>query len=199
MYKIIFRLLVLAIAALPFHPAIAQTEVEVDFVRPGMDYAKYDKFLVRPLDISDVRLIPPPWVEGEAATPRAWDISKKNAAHLREQYRNAMQKQLQEVGGYTLVTEPEEGALAVEIEIISLTPWASPDGEVVTKGSGEMTFRAEIRDAMTREILVIHEGDTPVGDDYNEHTEFSVEQNVNALFEAWGEFLRTSLENAKKG
>ena len=51
---------------------------------------------------------------------------------------------------------------------------------------------------MTREILVISEGDTPVGEDYQEHTEFSVQQNVGALFESWGELLRTKLGEAKK-
>ena len=76
---------------------------------------------------------------------------------------------------------------------------ANREEQVITKGSGEMTFRAEIRDAMTREILVIYEGDTPVGEDYQENTEFTVKQNVDELFETWGEFLRLALEKAKKG
>jgi hypothetical protein len=199
MLKIMFRLLLITATALPFHFASAGTEVEVSTVRPGMDYRKYDKFLIRPLEVSDTRIIPPPWAEGAAARPRAWDISDKNEAFLQEQYHSAMKKQLEEIGGYTLVSEPEEGTLAVEVEIISLTPWASRDEQVITKGSGEMTFRAEVRDAMTREILVIYEGDTPVGEDYQEHTEFTVKQNADALFETWGEFLRLALDQAKQG
>lgn len=199
MLKIMFRLLLITATALPFHFASAGTEVEVSTVRPGMDYTKYDKFLIRPLEVSDTRIIPPPWAEGAAARPRAWDISDNNEAFLQEQYHSAMKKQLEEIGGYTLVSEPEEGTLAVEVEIISLTPWASRDEQVITKGSGEMTFRAEVRDAMTREILVIYEGDTPVGEDYQEHTEFTVKQNADELFETWGEFLRLALDKAKKG
>ena len=199
MHTIMLRLLLIAATALPFQFAMAKTEVEVSTVRPGMDYGKYNKFLIRPLQISDTRIIPPPWAEGAAAKPRAWDISDKNEAFLMEQYHSAMKKQLEQIGGYALVTEPEDGTLAVEVEIISLTPWANRDEQVITKGSGEMTFRAEIRDAMTREILVIYEGDTPVGEDYQENTEFTVKQNVDELFETWGEFLRLALEKAKKG
>ncbi len=199
MFKNVLRLLLMTVTVLPLQSAVAGTEVEVSTVRPGMDYRKYDKFLIQPLEVSDTRIIPPPWAEGAAAKPRAWDISDKNEAFLLEQYRGAMKKQLEEIGGYTLVTEPEEGTLAVEIEIISLTPWASRDEEVITKGSGEMTFRAEIRDAMTREILVIYEGDTPVGEDYQENTEFTVKQNVDQLFETWGEFLRLALDQARQG
>ena len=198
MHKTLFRLLLIAVAALPFHFAMAETAVEVSIVLPGIDYGKYDKFLIRPLEVSDTRIIPPPWAEGAEARPRAWDISDKNEAFLMEQYHSAMKKQLEEIGGYVLVTEPEEGTLAVEVEIISLTPWASRDEQVITKGSGEITFHAEVRDAMTRQILVIYEGDTPVGEDYQENTEFTVKQNVDALFETWGEFLRLALAKAKK-
>ena len=198
MSKIVIRLMVVLISALSVPAALAQTDVEISAVREGMDFLKYKKFLVQPLDISDTRLIPPPWAEGEAGKPRAWDISKKNAQFLQDRYQTAMQTQLEELGGYTLTEQPEDDALAVEIEIISLTPWAEPDGKAITKGSGEMTFRAEIRDSMTREILVVFEGDTPVGEDYQEHTEFSVQQNVGALFESWGELLRTKLGEAKK-
>lgn len=195
--KLLSVLLVAAGAALPFNTAVAQSEVEISVVRPDMDYAKYDSFLIQPLDISDTRLIPPPWVEGKAGKPRPWKISDKNAAFFQDQYHTAMKKQLQEIGGYTLVEEPADDALAVEIEIISLTPYAKPKEKVITKGSGEMTFRAEIRDSMTREILVVYEGDTPVGEDYTENTQFSVDQDVEALFEAWGEYLRLALDEAK--
>ena len=142
-------------------------------------------------------MIPPPWAEGKAGKPRAWKISDNNATFLQGQYYAAMKKQLGELGGYTVVEEPADDALAVEIEIISLTPYAQAKEKVITKGSGEMTFRAEVRDSMTREILVVYEGDTPVGEDYSENTQFSVDQDVGALFEAWGEYLRLALDEAK--
>ena len=136
-------------------------------------------------------------MEGESGKPRAWNISKKNAKFFQNQYYTAMKKQLAELGGYTLVDEPADDALSVQIEIISLTPYAQPKEKVITKGSGEMTFRAEVRDSMTREILVIYEGDTAVGEDYTENTQFSVDQDVEALFEAWGAYLREALDKAR--
>ena len=52
---------------------------------------------------------------------------------------------------------------------------------------------------MTRsgEILVIIEGSMPVGEDYHENTQFSVDQDVEELFESWGEYLRLALNEAK--
>lgn len=177
----------------------AESEVTVSIIQPDVDYSKYDKFLIQPLDISDTRLVPPPWVEGDAGKPRPWKLSKENAAFFQQQYYDAMRNQLEKKGGYQLVDEPAPDALAVEIEIVSLTPWAEPGSGVITMGSGEMTFRAEIRDSMTRDILVIYEGDTPVGKDYQEHTVFSVDQDVDDLFDSWGEYLRLALDEAKGG
>ena len=191
-------LLMLASAILPLQSVTAaDTEVSVSVIQPDTDFSKYDKFMIQPLDIGETRLVPPPWIEGKAGKPRPWKISKKNADFMQQQYYDAMKNQLQELGGYALVDEADDDVLSVEIEIVSLTPWASEKDAVITLGSGEMTFRAEIRDSMTWENLVVYEGDTPVGKDYQEFTEYSVDQNVNALFNQWGEFLRLAL-NAEK-
>ncbi|MEE4146120.1 MAG: DUF3313 family protein [Halieaceae bacterium] len=191
-------LLMLASAILPLQAVTAaDTEVSVSVIQPDTDFSKYDKFMIQPLDIGETRLIPPPWIEGKAGKPRPWKISKKNADFMQQQYYDAMKNQLQELGGYTLVDEADDDVLSVEIEIVSLTPWASEKDAVITLGSGEMTFRAEIRDSMTWENLVVYEGDTPVGKDYQEFTAYSVDQNLNALFNQWGEFLREAL-NAEK-
>ena len=50
---------------------------------------------------------------------------------------------------------------------------------------------------MTGDLLVLFEGDTKVGEDYQENTEFKLDQNLDELFHSWGVFLRDSLTEAK--
>jgi len=187
------------VAAGLFSQAVAASDIviEASYVRPTANFSSYDKFLIRPLDISDARVIPPPWVEGEAGKQHPWKISEKNARFFQQTYYDAMRKQLEELGGYTLVTEPTANAIEVEIEIISLTPYAKPKDKVITRGSGEMTIRANIRDSLTGNLLVIYEGDTQVGQDYQEFTEYTIDQNLQALFSSWGEYLRLALDKEK--
>jgi hypothetical protein len=187
------------VAAGLFSQAVTASDIviEASYVRPTANFSSYDKFLIRPLDISDARVIPPPWVEGEAGKQHPWKISEKNARFFQQTYYDAMRKQLEELGGYTLVTEPTANAIEVEIEIISLTPYAKPKDKVITKGSGEMTIRANIRDSLTGNLLVIYEGDTQVGQDYQEFTEYTIDQNLQALFSSWGEYLRLALDKEK--
>ena len=80
------------------------------------------------------------------------------------------------------------------IAIVSLTPYALPDEKVVTKGSGELTMQVELRDALSRELLAIYEGDQPVGEEYQENTALSAEHNVKALFATWGKKVRDALD-----
>lgn len=187
------------VAAGLFSQAVTASDIiiEASYVRPTANFSSYDKFLIRPLDISDARVIPPPWVEGEAGKQHPWKISEKNARFFQQKYYDAMRKQLEELGGYTLVTEPNANAIEVEIEIISLTPYAKPKDKVITKGSGEMTIRANIRDSLTGNLLVIYEGDTQVGQDYQEFTEYTIDQNLQGLFSSWGEYLRLALDKEK--
>ena len=190
--------LVFALVATPLQSALAgDTEVDISYVRPDVDFTVYDKFLIKPLELDQTLLVPAPWVEGKAGKPRPWRINQKNAMFLQNQYTSAMKKQLEEIGGYKLTDEAGSDTLEVEIEIISLTPYAEPKDKVITKGSGEMTIRAEIRDSRTAEALVIYEGDTQVGRDYHENTQFSVDQDVQELFESWGEYLRLALDEAR--
>ncbi len=190
--------LIVALAALPLPQALAsETEVDVAYVRPGVDYTRFDKFLIKPLDIAHTLLVPPPWVEGEAGNPRPWKISKKNAEFLQDQYYGVMKAELQDKGGYQLTDKPGSDTLEVEIEIVSLTPYARPNQQVITKGSGEMTIRAEIRDSRSADLLVIYEGDVKVGEDYQENTQFNVDQNVDQVFRSWGKHLREALSEAK--
>lgn len=187
------------LAAGLFSQAVTASDIviEASYVRPTANFSSYDKFLIRPLDISDARVIPPPWVEGEAGKQHPWKLSEKNARFFQQTYYDAMRKQLEELGGYTLVTEPTANAIEVEIEIISLTPYAKPKDKVITKGSGEMTIRANIRDSLTGNLLVIYEGDTQVGQDYQEFTEYTIDQNLQGLFSSWGEYLRLALDKEK--
>ncbi len=174
-----------------------EPEILINHVNPDADFSSYNHFIILPLDLHGTRLIPPPWVEGQAGKPRRWTLSEKNASFLQEQYYAAMKAELEDEGGFGLVEDPAADAMELEIEVISLTPYASPKEQVITKGSGEMTIRAELRDSMSGDILVIYEGDTAVGEDYQELTEFTVDQNVDQLFRGWGAYLREALAEEK--
>jgi hypothetical protein len=50
--------------------ALAQSPMQPSWVKDGIDWTQYTKYLVKPLVIDDVRLVPPPWAEN----PDEWKL-----------------------------------------------------------------------------------------------------------------------------
>jgi hypothetical protein len=167
------------------------------YEKPDLDISRYNAVMIDTLGVADARIIPPPWVEGKDRNPKKWQLNSKDIQWLKDNYRAAMKEQIEAVGGYAVVSEPRPEALIVDVKIVSLTPYAQRDEDVITRGTGEMTIQAELRDSMTRELLAIYEGDQDVGSEYQQNARINKEHNVNALFAAWGEKLRRMMDESR--
>ena len=189
-----------ALSAMLFSGAVTAGEdsLEPTWVKPDTDWAQYSAFLVKPLDIDDVKVLKPAWAEDDG---EEWTIKTMNKGAIQAIFSKAMADTLQDDGGWPVVTGSAANALEVEVELLSITPWLKPgssdmvDGHhVTTLGSGEVNGRVEIRDSETRELLLLIEGERAVGQEY---IEFSAENNADNLHSMFSEFatrLRTSLD-----
>jgi len=165
--------------------------LNVEYERPGTDYSQYTRLLVRDLDLSEAKILPPPWL---ADKPFRWEVSEKNAKRLQEAFMASMREQISGNGGHALVSEPGDGVLELYVKVVSFMPYAEQKDKVVTRGSGEMIIHAETRDAQTGELLAIYEGPQEVGRDYQKNTDFTRKENVGKLFDAWGRRIRIAMD-----
>ena len=134
------------------------------------------------------------FIEGEDRNPRKWALSADDIAFAKQAYRSAMKQQLEADGAYPIVEQPAAGVLELSIAIINLTPYAQRDEKVQTRGSGELRMQVELRDAMSRELLAIYEGEQAVGREYQENTPLSAENDMKQLFAEWGAKVRRALD-----
>jgi hypothetical protein len=167
------------------------------YEKDGFDIGRYDQVMIDSLGVADARVIPPPWVEGKDRNPKKWQLNSKDIQWLKDNYRAAMKEQIETIGGYAVVSEPSQEALILDVKIVSLTPYAQRSEDVITRGTGEMTIQAELRDSMTGELLAIYEGDQDVGSEYQQNARINKEHNVNALFAAWGEKVRLMMDESR--
>ncbi|MBT8040466.1 MAG: DUF3313 domain-containing protein [Gammaproteobacteria bacterium] len=173
--------------------ALAQTSMEPTWVKEGVDWSQYDKFLVKPLDIDDVRMVPPPWAEN----PETWELNIENLNAVQAIYRDVVKAEL----GYPVVYAPAPGVLELDVEILSVTPWLRPgsggtkDGmQVTTMGTGELSASVEIRDAQTRELLLMMASDKSVGEEYKEFTRANNAANIEKMFKGFANRLRAAMD-----
>lgn len=173
--------------------ALAQTAMTPSWVKEGVDWSQYSKFLVKPLNIDDVRMVPPPWAEN----PEKWELNIENLSAVQAIFRDVMNDEL----GYPIVYAPGPGVLEVEVEILSVTPWVRPGSDlmesgmqVTTMGTGELSASVEIRDAMTRELLLMVAGEKTVGDEYKEFTRANNVANIQAMFTGFAKRLSAAMD-----
>ena len=184
--------------AMLFCANLPAQQIEPTWVKEGVDWSQYDKFLVKPLNISDVRIIRPPWAVDD---PRPWTMDLEGLEAIQAIFRDSMKDVLGGNDGYPLVYAAGKDVLEVEVELLSIMPWLRPGGdedldgyEVKTLGSGEITARVELRDSQTRELLLMIEGDKAVGEKYKEFTVQNNVSNVNRMFRSFAQRLRNSMD-----
>jgi len=173
-------------------------QVEPTWVKEGVEWEQYNKFLVKPLNIDDVKVVKPPWAEDDTSE---WTIEIEGLEAMQAIFRDVMKEELSGNGGYPLVYVDGEDVLEVEVELLNIMPWLKPGGdeslagyEVKTLGSGEITARVELRDSNTRELLLLIEGDKAVGEQYKEFSAANNISNVEAMFRSFGKRLRNAMD-----
>ena len=168
----------------------------VSYTKPGVNLKQYKQFLIKPLNLEDTRLVPPPWVE--KPDPTVWTLSRQNQQFLRDTFASAVREGVAAEGKFTVVKEPTPGTLQIDIHLISLTPWAARDEkDVQTLGSGTMTFETHVRDAKTAELLAVFQGTQQVGKNYQANTPANKMTDIKQHFTTWGRNISKRLAAAQ--
>ena len=154
----------LATAAIMFATASMAEDEGMDptWVKQGVDWSKYSAVRLKPLDVDDVRIMRPPWAEDD---PKDWSFESDDPQLIQSIYRDAMRSAIEAEDGYSVVHHAGEDVLEIRTEILTIMPYVRPgkeesDGyELLTMGSGELKARVEFRDASSRDLLMLIEGD----------------------------------------
>jgi len=176
--------------------AWAQTDTLMpSYIKPGVNFKQYKQFSIKPLNLDDTRLIPPPWVE--KPNPKDWRMSKENQDFLRETFASAVREGVESEGKFKIVNEHTPGTLQIDVHLLSLTPWASRDEKVETLGTGTLTFEAHVRDAATAELLAVYQGTQQVGKNYQANTPANKMTDIKEHFTDWGRNISRRLAAAQ--
>ena len=192
--KLLMGLFVMLFSTVSF----ADVQLEPTWVKDGVEWTQYSKFLVKPLNVDDVKVVKPPYADDD---PSEWTLKIEDLEAMQALFRDVMKDVLSGNDGYPLVYTDGKDVLEVEVEILNIMPWLKPgsgseiDGhQVKTLGSGEITARVELRDSETRELLLLIEGDKAIGEKYKQFTTENNVSNVKYMFTRFGTRLRNSMD-----
>lgn len=193
--KLIFGLAIMLFSSV----ALAEMGLlDPTWVRPDTDFSKYTKFLVKPLNLSNLTILKPPWAQDD---PIEWELETMALEAIQDIFQAAMKEVLEADDGYLVVDKPGDDVLEVNVELLSIMPYVRPgsdgtdDGhEIVTLGSGEVTGTAELRDSTSRALLILLEGQKVAGKEYKQYTQENNIANLRGMFTAFAQRLRVAMD-----
>ncbi len=192
--KLLIGLFVMLFSTVSF----ADIKLEPTWVKDGVNWGQYSKFLVKPLNIDDVKIVKPPYAVDD---PSEWTLDIQDLEAMQALFRDVVKDVLERNDGYPLVYAEGKDVLEVEVELLNIMPWLKPgsgseiDGhQVKTLGSGEITARLELRDSRTRELLLMNEGEKAIGEQYKQFTTDNNISNVKYMFTRFATRLRNSMD-----
>jgi hypothetical protein len=180
---------------------VASSKVDVLYVAHGASLAKYHKVMLDPVDVA----FKGDWHE------RHPEVTGEDVARLRGQFsasfQNSFVRELQESGGYPVVTQPGADVLEVRASIRDLdisapgtrAPGPPPARYVISPG--EMTLIAELRDSESGAILA-RAADRKQGRQSGEveiATDATNAAAAQRAFKFWAGLLRGALDAAREG
>ncbi|MEM1412519.1 MAG: DUF3313 family protein [Pseudomonadota bacterium] len=170
---------------------------ELLWERDNAAFASYDKILLKPLDLQDVKVLKPVWAQDDADD---WVIEGEVSDDIQTMFDEIMSRELSGENGFTLVDEAGPGVMQIEVEFLSITPYVKPGTasgaggmEISTLGSGDVHVSAELRDSVTGSVLSLIEGERQIGTEYRELSPENHQANLMATFSDWGQRLREYL------
>jgi hypothetical protein len=178
---------------------VKRKDLDVLYVRPGASLAAYTKLMIDPVEVAFSK----EW------KPSSMEVTAKDREEIRsglaEEFRDVFTKELQEKGGYQIVTEAGPDVLRVTAGIIDLyitapdTDRVSPQSRSFVFSSGQMTLVGELRDSESGAILA-RVADRKGGRDTTRMTWATGTSNradARRALAQWAGILRDALDRAR--
>jgi hypothetical protein len=180
--------------------------IDAVYRKPGTDFGRYRRLLMRDVDISFSR----GWEDNHRSAAASWSRvdSERIRRELAELFMNVARQELQDRGGYELVTEAAPDVLEIRPSIVDLyinAPDLSRDNPGIIKSyttdAGRMTLVAELRDSITGEILAraYDKREDMRSQTWQWTTSVTNSQKARLAIQGWARALREALDGARSG
>ena len=177
--------------------------VDLLYKRPDATLAKYNKVILKPIDVQFSKNFDPG--QGSVLYKMNPPDREKIKTELAEQFAKVFQKELEEKGGYPVVTESGADVLEMRAAIVNLYINA-PDVSMQTAGrvktysadAGEMTLVMELRDSVSGAILAqAYDRRTAGNGMWSWSTSVSNSAEARQLFGVWASALRKAFDASR--
>jgi hypothetical protein len=185
---------------------IDHSAAKLAYVDPTADFSKYTAILLTPLGVDNVEIIQP-YSSITTTGNRNWQLTAADKQRLRQDYRDAMIKQLSQKGGYTMVESAADHVLQISARLTRIAPTAPKDdsrsrptgrNKVFTEGAGKMGVEVTFSDSETGEVLALAKDTRSGSSIWGINNSVTNAAEVRRVFNAWAMQIRAQLDRIHK-
>lgn len=184
---------------------VDNARVDFAYVDPAIDFRRYGKLQLLPLDLDHVAIVQPGSSNSVMSRiDTEWELTDEDRSRIRDVYREAMEKAIGGSATVTLSDRPGPEVLAVEAVLTRIAPNAPKDDtrsrpigrtRVYTEGAGSMSIALALVDSESGEVLALMK-DTRDGEGgmWGLNNSVSNMAEVRRIFGIWGRLLAGGLD-----
>lgn len=187
---------------------VDNVRADLAYVDPTIDYGRYTRVLIAPLDLDNVEIIQPP--ANSSLINRyneEWELTDSDKQKLQDAFKVAMENELQQGGMFALADSRGDDVLVVEAMITTIAPAGPKDStasrgvgrsRVYTQGSGGMSIAVMLADGDSGEIIALVK-DTRTNDNamWGVNNSVSNMGEVRRNFNDWARRIHDGLADLK--
>jgi hypothetical protein len=115
---------------------VDNARADLDYVDPTIDYGRYSKLLILPLDVDNIEIVQPPKSTSMVNRfNKEWELTDDDKQKLQDAFRDATEEQLPAGGAFQLTDARGDDVLVIEAMITSIAP-SGPKDDVASRGTG---------------------------------------------------------------
>lgn len=183
---------------------VDNARTDLAYVDPTVDYSRYSKVLVKPLDVDNVEIIQPGRNTSEVNRYNTeWALSDANKQKLQDAFMESMHTELTQGGAFSIVDTGGDDVIVLEAMLTSIAPSAPMDStdsrgvgrsRIYTEGAGGMSIAIMFADGDSGEVIALVK-DTRNSSNSNWGVNNSVTNmaEVRRNFNAWAKRMHDGL------
>jgi hypothetical protein len=144
---------------------VDNSQVDLAYVDPNVDYTRYSKVFIMPLDVDNIKIRQPQTQRSMLNRyNREWELTDSERLEFQDAYRAAMEKALSKDGAFEVTDQRGDDVITVQGMITGIAPAGSKDdtksrgvgrSQVYTEGAGAMSIAVMLTDGDSSEVIAI--------------------------------------------
>jgi hypothetical protein len=144
---------------------VDNSQVDLAYVDPNVDYTRYSKVFIMPLDVDNIKIRQPQTQSSMLNRyNREWELTDSERLAFQDAYRAAMEKALSKDGVFDVTDQRGDDVIAVQGMITGIAPAGPKDdarsrvagrSDVYTEGAGAMSIAMMLADGDSGEVIAI--------------------------------------------